>query len=177
MNKQELIDMTKRERDRWKTNNNNNNDYEKGRYLGMVEMLKGVEKLDEPEMPVIPQFIADIIIQAGTNIDRNKEYVIRSTISQFYANDFESSVWEWFNTKGNLIVFIRSVENGYTIEKEPRWVIKIGKGYFSGYEETKVTYVLDDMPGALDERVIYENKEEARAVKDVIGGIIEEVTG
>ena len=84
-------------------------------------LIKQTDGLAQPE---VPQFIADIITQAGTNIERNKEYVIRSTIAQFYANDFEANVWEWFNTKGNLMVFIRAVENGYETKKEAFYFIQ-----------------------------------------------------
>jgi len=52
--------MAEREKNKWYTNSDEYN-YEKGRYIGMVEMLKGLEKLDEPEKVVIPKFVADWI--------------------------------------------------------------------------------------------------------------------
>ncbi|MER2226140.1 MAG: hypothetical protein ABS916_03705 [Carnobacterium sp.] len=58
---------------------------------------------------------------------------------------------------------------------EHKWVVKLGKGYFSGYDETKVTYVIDDMPGALDGRIVYNNLHEAKLDANNIGGQAEEV--
>lgn len=56
---------------------------------------------------------------------------------------------------------------------EPRWVVKIGKGYFSGYDELAVTYVLDDMPDALYGRIVYDDLHEAQTDADNIGGTVE----
>lgn len=59
---------------------------------------------------------------------------------------------------------------------ESRWVVKIGKGYFSGYDELAVTYVLDDIPGALDGRIVYDNLHEAETDADNVGGTVEPLT-
>ncbi|MEG7645881.1 hypothetical protein SQH80_13195 [Enterococcus faecium] len=56
------------------------------------------------------------------------------------------------------------------------YCVKIGKGYFSGFDETKVTYVIDDAPGALAQRIKYNSKEEAEMDAIQIGGTVEEVS-
>lgn len=63
-----------------------------------------------------------------------------------------------------------------TVKKEPKWVVKIGKGYFSGYDETKVTYVLDNSPGEIAQRILYDDFNKAKSDADDIGGVVEEVT-
>ncbi|MCR1913537.1 MULTISPECIES: hypothetical protein [Enterococcus] len=55
------------------------------------------------------------------------------------------------------------------------YCVKIGKGYFSGFDETKVTYIIDDAPGALAQRIKYDSKEEAEMDAIQIGGTVEEV--
>ena len=67
------------------------------------------------------------------------------------------------------------MKDGYTIRKEPQWVVKIGNGYFSGYDELLITYVLDDVPGALDGRIVYDNLHEAETDADKVGGTIESI--
>ncbi len=54
--------------------------------------------------------------------------------------------------------------------------MKIGKGYFSGWDETKVTYLIDDASDALAQRVKYETREEAEMDAIEVGGTVEEVT-
>lgn len=72
--------------------------------------------------------------------------------------------------------YYRACIDGYEVEKEPQWVVKIGKGYFSGYDETKVTYVLDNFPGEIARRIVYEDLNEAESDANDIGGEVEEVT-
>ena len=69
-----------------------------------------------------------------------------------------------------------SYKDGYTVEKGQRWVVKVGKGYFTGYDETKVTYALDNFPGEIARRIVYDDLNEAESDANDIGGEVEEVT-
>ncbi|WP_035052837.1 hypothetical protein [Carnobacterium pleistocenium] len=55
-----------------------------------------------------------------------------------------------------------------------KWAINVGNGYFSGFEEMKATYVMNDVPGSLDEMVTYLDKELAEITRDCIGGEVVE---
>lgn len=67
----------------------------------------------------VPNFIAKIIENAGGNRnDRAKEYVIRSVIDDYYKDNWEPFVQEWFDQYCNIIKFYRAVENGYEVENE-----------------------------------------------------------
>lgn len=65
----------------------------------------------------VPYFIAKIIENAGgTRNDRSKEYVIRSVIDDYYRENWETFVQDWFDQYCNVLKFYRAVENGYEIE-------------------------------------------------------------
>ena len=50
------------------------------------------------------------------------------------------------------------------------FVIKINNGYFTGFEDNKVTYILDNQPYAYAIAMHYDTKEEAKKDADVFGG-------
>lgn len=130
-----------------------------------------MKKLDEPQKKIIPK-CAHKFIQEG--IDSGSDYFTIIICADSFANakpQDEFSKW----LRKNSGLFIRALLNGYEIEKEPLYCVKIGKGYFSGFDETKVTYVIDDAPGALAQRIKYNSKEEAEMDAIQIGGTVEEV--
>jgi len=46
--------------------------------------------------------------------------------------------------------------------------------YFARFEDVEVVMVLDDAPGALSGAAVFANIDEARAVADIISGVIVE---
>lgn len=50
------------------------------------------------------------------------------------------------------------------------YMIEVGNGFFSGFTENLVTFVLDEIPGAMKEVKIFTDKEKANKVADQIGG-------
>lgn len=77
---------------------------------------------------------------------------------------------EWLFVEFNDEVFARAWLDGYEVEEEPKYYVKIGNGYFSGYDESKVTYVLDNAPGELTYALVYDDKHEAETDASDIGG-------
>lgn len=88
------------------------------------EVLKDLKQLDEPNKPVVPQFVADWY-------EENKD-------------DFEYNVWDWISSKdepekiqSEFAFWVNDVENnpiqtlvnmhqfGYEVEKEKRYLVKI----------------------------------------------------
>lgn len=140
---------------------------------------------------VIPQFVADWIErnkQPDWDYDKKEGALadsIHFTLYSLHTNYRKENpdvvlrkpVNEWLDDdRKNYWKLIDGVRHGYEVEKEPRWVVKIGKGYFSGYDETKVTYVLDNCPGEIARRIVYDDLNEAESDANDIGGEVEEVT-
>lgn len=110
MNKQELIKH-----------------FEEMEYVSIVQMGKEafidmIEQLDEPQKPVIPQFVADYIEKY------KEELSVREAISKSYAT-FEVDKWlAELDEDGNFInqnTFARAWLDGYEVEKEKRYLVKM----------------------------------------------------
>lgn len=89
-----------------------------------------VEKLDEPRKAVIPQFVADWIENAriyyGDEVNLlGIVYWIRN-----YCADIELH-YEWLKNIDNQKLLLNAIANGYEIEKEPKYLVKI-KGICQG---------------------------------------------
>lgn len=162
--------------------NYHTSDFYKGKIEGLSEakkLLEEVKKLDEPQKPVVPGFVAELL-----DYYRQSPYVdllallitfkdwYYSTYSIAKDGDHEEAI-DWLVKHPEI--YMRAWLFGYEVEKESLYCVKIGKGYFSGFDETKVTYVIDDAPGALAQRVKYETREEAEMDAIQIGGTVEEV--
>ena len=86
---------------------------------GVIEDLK---QLDEPQKVMIPRFIADWIVQA-----KEDGYNIAGAINEAPRG----AVDDWLELE-NVDIFAEAWVNGYEIEKEKRYIVKV-KGADEGY--------------------------------------------
>ena len=175
MNKQKLIDKYTAEISRLRPYCPNRHLIsEQLKYDLYKEILEDLKQLDEPQKPVVPKFVADWIELCKEKAD------LISCLSGSYeygVNQYKriTEDEDWLFEADHQELVAQAWLFGYEVEKEPLYCVKIGKGYFSGFDETKVTYVIDDAPGALAQRVKYETREEAEMDAIQIGGTVEEV--
>lgn len=139
---------------------------------GVIEDLK---QLDEPQKVMIPRFIADWIVQA-----KEDGYNIAGAINEAPRG----AVDDWLELE-NVDIFAEAWINGYTIEKEKRYTVKI-KAILGRYLER---YYLNNevltpqfkrtQPTGRDELPTFTRKELEQAgfgwVFDCLGIEIEEV--
>ncbi|HGF8211264.1 TPA: DUF1642 domain-containing protein [Enterococcus faecium] len=155
--------------------NSHVSDFNKGKIEGLSEakkLLEEVKQLDEPQKPVVPKFVADWFEENKDDLDN----AIFGYLVFWDERDTDSVLYQWFaKSENNPIETLICMKYGYEVEKESLYCVKIGRGYFSGWDETKVTYVIDDAPDALAQRVKYETREEAEMDAIQIGGTVEEV--
>lgn len=106
---------------------------------GVIEDLK---QLDEPQKVMIPRFISDWIVQA-----KEDGYNIAGAINEAPRG----TVDDWLELE-NVDIFAEAWVNGYTVEKEKRYIVKVkgisvvngclkcdvdnAKWFFSGPEES-----------------------------------------
>lgn len=84
-------------------------------YTGFVEKLK---QLDEPQKVTVPQFVADYI-------DFKKTYDFHVYGAMRVIEDHhDKRVQEWFY-EGNIETFVRAWLDGYEVEKEKRYLVKM----------------------------------------------------
>lgn len=89
-----------------------------------------VNQLDEPQKPVVPQFVADWI-----EISKQEKRNIRNTL-----NNGGEKMRLWFLDLENYDTFVRAWLDGYTVE-EKRYLVKM-KGLDS--DEAFLKFQLDD---------------------------------
>lgn len=100
MNKQELIERIKRLDES---------------YLKQELVFKWIEQLEEPQKPVVPQFVADWI-ERSKQENRN----LRNAL-----NNGGEKMRLWFLDQENYDLFARAWLDGYTVEKEKRYLVKM----------------------------------------------------
>lgn len=117
MNKQELIDYCNAIKEN------------KSQIINCIDVngiIKKIEQLDEPQRPVVPQFVADLIEEA-----RIYEWDLDDVFDHIVEEPGDSEIYIWFYTPGNIDVFARAWLDGYEVEKEKQYLVRI-KGIMSG---------------------------------------------
>ena len=83
-------------------------------------ILSSIEQLDEPQKVTVPQFVADYIKDA-----KYYEWDLDDAFDHIAEESEESEIYEWFYTLGNIDVFARAWLDGYEVEKEKRYLVKV----------------------------------------------------
>ena len=87
-------------------------------YVALDDVLDLVKQLDEPEKVKVPQFVAE-------KIDYFKK---TGDWDLFQAMDYlfgKKEIREWLEDKNNQETFARAWLDGYEVEKEKRYLVKI----------------------------------------------------
>lgn len=97
-------------------------------YIDKKVVLGLVRQLDEPQPVKVPQFVADVIEGA-----REQSAELEDAFE--YARDaaFRGELGEWFMKLENRNTFARAWLDGYEVEEEPKYTVKIKatKHYFA----------------------------------------------
>ena len=89
-------------------------------YTSMVELfLKELKLLDEPQKVKVPQFVADVIESArehSPELEDALHYTLGNGTKEFT---------EWYKKKSNRDLFARAWLDGYEVETEKRYLVKM----------------------------------------------------
>ena len=89
-------------------------------YLKSGLILELIEQLDEPQKPVVPQFVADWIEYA-----KFEDYHLLGAMDSI-AISGRKNLDEWFRSDDdNMEIFARAWLDGYEVEKEKRYLVKM----------------------------------------------------
>lgn len=118
MNKKQLIGKYKNLEGVWDA---------EGAELARRIFLQDLEQLDEPQKPVVPQFVADWIKYCKfTNVNLQNALLVGDVYFYNYANQKDFSKLKAFlETENNQENFARAWLDGYEVEKEKRYLVKI----------------------------------------------------
>lgn len=86
------------------------------------DVLEIIEQIDEPEKPVLPQFIADWLEVCKENIGFSLSSAMSHSTSLMKAQP--NKVQGWFNLKDNQETFAKAWLFGYEVKKEKLYTVK-----------------------------------------------------
>lgn len=110
MNKQELIDYC---------NAIKENKSQIINCIDVNEIIKKIEQLDEPQKITIPQVVADWIEWT------KKDGLDLQDAMNLIAGEENEKLLRWFYNESNQETFARAWLDGYEVEKEKRYLVKI----------------------------------------------------
>lgn len=110
MNKQELIDYC---------NAIKENKSQIINCIDVNEIIKKIEQLDEPQKITIPQVVADWIEWT------KKDGLDLQDAMNLISGEENEKLLRWFYHESNQETFARAWLDGYTVEKEPKYTVKI----------------------------------------------------
>ena len=177
MNKQELIkELTSI---KGFTHELTTDEYLLGRDAAYSKSIDRIDLLDEPELLVIPQFVADWIELAkevGLTLVGVMDFDTITVYETYPKVEFQKLREYMAYGDTQKIVARAWLDDDYTVGKEKLYRVKVGeKLYFIGYEETVAKFVIDDAPGSLKEAYIYNDFKHATNCANEVGGKAEEV--
>lgn len=126
-------------------------------------------KTGEPQKPVVPKFVAEWIELCKEKAD------LISCLSGSYEYDVNqykriTEDEDWLFEADHQELVARAWLDGYEVEKEPLYKVKIGEGYFVEYQGRGALI----MPDCNKEIKIFDSKSDAERTAQTIGGTVEE---
>ena len=88
------------------------------RRVDTSEVLRDLKQLDEPEKVTIPQFVADWIEEC-----KNDDFHLFGAMEAISLN--QKKLDYWFREDDNMELFARAWLDGYEVEKEKRYLVKM----------------------------------------------------
>lgn len=92
--------------------------------IRLNQILEDLKQLDEPQKPVIPQFVADWIKEC-----KNDNFHLFGAMEGISSN--QKKLDYWFREDDNIELFARAWLDGYEAEEEKRYLVKVMNIYSS----------------------------------------------
>ena len=127
-------------------------------------------KTGEPQKHVMPKFVADWFEDNKHALDLAIFTKIRELDGKRYPHETDFENW-LDNAENNPIETLIRMKDGYEVEKEPMYRVKLGEGYFVEYQGRGALIIPDDNK----EIKIFDSKSDADRTAQTIGGAVEEV--
>ena len=173
MNKQKLIDKYTAEISRLRPYcPNRNRKEEQFKSTIYTNIIDDLNQLDEPQKPVVPKFVAEWFEDNKDELDLAIFIAIRELDDEEWPHktDFEN----WLDVaKNKTIETLIRMKDGYEVEKESLYRVKLGEGYFVEYQGRGALIMI--IPDDNKEIKIFDSKSDAERTAQTIGGTVEEV--
>ena len=92
------------------------------RRVDTSEVLRDLKQLDDPQKPVVPQFVAEWYEEHKNNIDFEIWHYLHT-----FSSQKEDEFKKWMNKSGlkQIQTLVNMHQFGYEVEKEKRYLVKI----------------------------------------------------
>jgi hypothetical protein len=136
-----------------------------------------IDLIDELVIPVkVPKFVGELLdyYRNSTDVDLLallicfKDWYFRKD----KLNENEEAI-DWLVKHPEK--FMKAWLDGYEVEEEPKWVVKVGNLYFCGWEDTTAQFVMNTVLGEDESIIKYKNEGTASSVAKNLGGTVEKV--
>ncbi|MDU6576822.1 MAG: DUF1642 domain-containing protein [Enterococcus raffinosus] len=136
-----------------------------------------IDLIDELASPVkVPKFVGELLdyYRNSTDVDL---LALLITFKNWYcrkdkAGENENAI-DWLVKHPEK--YMRAWLDGYEVEEEPKWVVKVGNLYFCGWEDTTAQFVMNTVLGEDESIIKYKNEGTASSVAKNLGGTVEKV--
>lgn len=89
--------------------------------IDVNKIIKKIEQLDEPQKVTAPQIVAEYIKYA-----KEHDWDLQDAMdSDFIASEENRNLSDWFYKDKNMEIFALAWINGYEVEKEKRYLVKL----------------------------------------------------
>ncbi|EGO2631665.1 DUF1642 domain-containing protein [Enterococcus faecalis] len=173
MNKQELIEEIKKDRELIKryAENENYSAFYNGMETAYSAAIGLAKRLDESKKVVVPKFVAKKIESYGSAL----EMLANEYFDQSFEEVDSDELACWID--GNVDLFLKAWLNGYEVEKEPKYVISVPndsiyKHYLArfinnNFEKPVFRHIGEEDP------LFFKDKAKAAVIADWVKGTVE----
>lgn len=129
-----------------------------------------IEQLDEPQKVKVPQFVAEWFEENKHNLNFAIYELCEAGKVPVDLYEGLSAFERWFYLNHDIETLIR-MQDGYEVEEEPKWVVKVDdNAYFVDFFDSLTPHLVDGLGW---EVMRLDDKSKADAVALIIGGTAE----
>ncbi|MDT2491634.1 DUF1642 domain-containing protein [Enterococcus avium] len=136
-----------------------------------------IDLIDELASPVkVPKFVGELLDYYRNSTDVDLLALLICFKNWYFRKDKLSENEEaidWLVRHPEK--FMKAWLDGYEVEEEPKWVVKVGNLYFCGWEDTTAQFVMNTVLGEDESIIKYKNEGTASSVAKNLGGTVEKV--
>lgn len=151
-------------------------EYAEGAISGTALLISEIKKLDEPQKVKVPACVGELLDYYRNSTDVDLLALLICFKDWYFRNDKTSESEEaidWLVKHPEK--FMKAWLDGYEVEEEPKWVVKVGNLYFCGWEDTTAQFVMNTVLGEDESIIKYKNEGTASSVAKNLGGTVEKV--
>lgn len=141
-------------------------------YYQLAEVINLVEQLDQPQKVSVPKCVGELLDYYRNSTDVDLLALLITFKGWYYrkdkAGENENAI-DWLVKHPEK--YMRAWLDGYEVEEEPKYRVKVGNGYFINYQGRGCLISPHEKDGIMN----FDSMKEANRTADTVGGTVEKV--